>query len=331
MQSSTQAGEYDQAEHTGEAHLTTVSTNPPIPEANPDSGDLDREPDQSKIVVEPISSRYECVIDPTNDSIIMRIREAYVWRDLLLMLVQRDIKVRYRQTIFGIVWAIFVPLMTLGVYWLVFEKLIQRVATNGLAYPIFLFPALIIWNYFTSSVGRSANALKQDAPILSKVYFPRLLLPLASITSPIVDFGFGLLMLVVILVIYQHPPGLSVFILPAYLLLAITAAAGMGMGLSVLNAHYRDVQHFLPVLLQLWFFCSPILYSTNDLVPEQFQIWYALNPMVTACEGARSCLLNEPLQISTEMVLVSCGSAVVMLIVGLLTFMKLEQNVTDVI
>jgi lipopolysaccharide transport system permease protein len=327
----TLAGEYDPLETSGEALLTTVSTNQSTPETNPDSGDVDREPSQSLSDSNPISRRFECVIEPVNVSIFARVREAYVWRDLLFMLVQRDIKVRYRQTIFGIVWAVMIPLMTLGVYWVVFEKLIHRGTANGLPYPIFLFPALIIWNYYSSSVGRAANALKQDSAILSKVYFPRLLLPMSSITSPIVDFCFGLLILVVILVIYQHPPGFSVVMLPAFLLLAIISAAGMGMGLSVLNSHFRDVQHFLPVMLQLWFFCSPILYSTGDLVPERFQLLYAVNPMVTVCEGARSCLLNQPMQISIQMALVSCVSAVVLLVVGLITFMRLEQNVTDVI
>ncbi len=311
--------------------MTTVSTNQPKPESDPDSGDVELEPRADAAPEISTGRRFECVIDPGNDSIFARIREAYIWRDLLLMLVQRDIKVRYRQTIFGIVWAVFIPLMTLGVYWVVFEKLIQRSASNGLAYPIFLFPALIVWNYFASSVGRAANSLKQDASILSKVYFPRLLLPMSSITSPIVDLGFGLAILVVILIIYQHPPGVGVVILPAFFLLAIVAAAGMGMGLAVLNSHFRDVQHFLPVFLQLWFFCSPILYSTTDLVPENMRLLYAINPMVTVCEGARSCLLNEQMLVTPEMALVSCGSASVMFVVGLVTFMRLEQNVTDVI
>lgn len=308
--------------------MTTVDTNHAQDESAPAStsdGAAEAAP-----VIE-LDRRFERVIEQSNDSIAARLREAVVWRDLLLMLVQRDIKVRYRQTMFGIVWAILVPLMSLGVYWVVFERLLQRAGSGGLPYPLFLFPAMIIWNYYSSSVGRAANALKQDAPILSKVYFPRLLLPISNITSPLVDFAFGLGILVVILVLYQHTPSANVLLLPACLILAIVAAAGMGFGLSVLNAHYRDVHHFLPVLLQLWFFCSPILYSTTDLVPERFRLLYAVNPMVTVCEGARSCLLGTEIQITLGMGLVSCASAVTMFIVGLVTFMKLEQTVTDVI
>ncbi|GAB5495487.1 MAG: ABC transporter permease [Phycisphaerales bacterium] len=308
--------------------MTTIDTNQAHDEAAPSSTE-----DSSVGVVPAIrlDGKFERVIEQSNDSIRDRLREAVVWRDLLLMLVQRDIKVRYRQTMFGIVWAVLVPLMSLGVYWVVFERLLHRGTSDGVPYPLFLFPAMIIWNYYSSSVGRAANALKHDAPILSKVYFPRLLLPVSNITSPLVDYAFGLGILVVILAMYQHSPTLNVLLLPAYLVLAIVAAAGMGFGLSVLNAHYRDVHHFLPVLLQLWFFCSPILYSTTDLVPERLRLLYAINPMVTVCEGARSCMLGTEIQITLGMGLVSCASAGLMFIVGLVTFMKLEQTVTDVI
>lgn len=246
------------------------------------------------------------------------------------MLVQRDIKVRYRQTAFGIIWAVMVPLMTMAVYWVVFDAM-GRIGPDGMPYPIFLFPAMIVWNYFNSATGRASNSLKQDATILAKVYFPRLLLPLGSITSPLVDFAIGLVLLAVLLAIYRHPPTWEMALMPAFLLIAIVAATGMGLGLSVLNAHYRDVNHFLPVMLHLWFFCSPVLYSTTDLVPERFRTLYALNPMATACEGVRACMLGEPIALSPQAMLVSCVSAVVMLVVGLLTFMRLEQTVTDVL
>ncbi len=277
-----------------------------------------------------IPSRFVRVIDRSNDGVISRIREAFQWRDLLFMLVQRDIKVRYRQTAFGVIWAIMVPLLTLSVYWIVFDKL-GRMGPDGMPYPLFLFPGMIVWHYFSSSTGRASNSLNQDAGILTKVYFPRLVLPLASITSPFVDFVFGLIILAVILAIYQHPPTWAILLMPAYLLIAVVSAAGMGLCMSVLNSHYRDVTHFLPVMLQLWFFCSPVLYSTTDRVPEKYWLLFAINPMVTACEGVRSCLLGVPIPVTPAMALVSCSVAVLMLIVGLLTFMRLEQTVTDVI
>ncbi len=277
-----------------------------------------------------VPSKFVRVIDRSNDGIFSRVREAFQWRDLLFMLVQRDIKVRYRQTAFGVIWAIMVPLLTMAVYWVVFDKL-GRMGPEGIPYPLFLFPGMIVWHYFNSATGRASNSLKQDSSILSKVYFPRLLLPLSSITSPLVDFLFGLLILAVILAFYQHTPTWGMLLMPAYLLIAIVSAAGMGLCLSVLNSHYRDVMHFLPVMLHLWFFCSPVLYSTTDLVPEEYWLLFALNPMVTACEGVRACLLGTPIPVTPEMALVSCSVAVGMLVFGLLTFMKLEQTVTDVI
>lgn len=309
--------------------MTTVSTQPDPRNDTPASEEASVEAQQSGNA-EPIPSRFIRVIDRSNDSMLLRIREAFQWRDLLFMLVQRDIKIRYRQTAFGIVWAVLVPLMTMMVYWFVFDKL-GRADRHGVPYPLFLFPAMIAWNYFTSATGRASNALKSDSTILSKVYFPRLLLPFSNITSPLVDFAFGLVVLAVILTIYQHPPNWSMLLMPCYMLIAIMAASGMGLGLSVLNAHYRDVHHFLPVMLHLWFFCSPILYSTQDLVPEKYWVLFALNPMVTACEGVRACMLGQPVALTLEMGIASCSVATAMLVGGLLTFMRLEQTVTDVI
>lgn len=310
--------------------MTTVSTsNEPAGTGVPEPASAGFEAGSAAVVSE-IPSRFYCVIDRSSDSIAHRVREAFQWRDLLLMLVQRDIKVRYRQTAFGVIWAVMVPLLTMGVYWVVFDML-GRIGPDGIHYPLFLFPAMLVWNYFNSATGRASNALKQDSTILSKVYFPRLLLPLSNVTSPLVDFAIGLVLLAVILAIYQHPPTWAVAMMPAYLLLAMVAATGMGLGLSVLNAHYRDVNHFLPVMLHLWFFCSPVLYSSADLVPEKYQILYALNPMATACEGVRACMLGQPMVMTAQAMLVSCAVAVAMLIVGLLTFMRLEQTVTDVL
>ena len=270
------------------------------------------------------------VIGPKRNNMIGRVKESIRWRDLLWMLVQRDIKVRYRQTLFGVVWAVAVPLLTLMVYWVVFDKL-GRMGPDGMPYPLFLFPAMIVWGYFTSSTGRAANALTKDSMILSKVYFPRMLLPIANIVSPLVDFAFGFGILLVILALYQHPPTWRLMLIPAYLSVAIVAATGMGLGLSVMNAHFRDVHHFLPVMLHLWFFCSPVLYGTMDMIPERFQLLYAINPMVLACEGLRSCALGQPISITPTMMLISATSAAVLLVAGSLTFMRLEQTVTDVI
>ena len=311
-----------------ESPLTTATTSNDPSQIEPRDGEIDGNEQPGSTLELP--SRFVRVVDRKSDSMFQRIREAFQWRDLLFMLVQRDIKVRYRQTAFGIIWAVMVPLMTMAVYWVVFDKL-GRMGPDGMPYPLFLFPAMIVFQYFNSATGRASNSLKQDSAILAKVYFPRLVLPLASITSPLVDFLFGLVILAVILAIYQHPPTAAMLMMPAYLMIAIVAAAGMGMGLSVLNSHFRDVTHFLPVMLHLWFFCSPVLYSTTDLVPEKYWLLYSLNPMVTACEGVRGCMLGEASPVTPEMALISCTVALGMFVFGLVTFMKLEQTVTDVL
>ena len=311
-----------------ESPLTTATTSNEPSQLDPRDRDIDGGGDAVPMME--LDKRFVRVIGRKNDGMFQRIREAYQWRDLLFMLVQRDIKVRYRQTMFGIVWAVMVPLLTMSVYWVVFDKL-GRMGPDGMPYPLFLFPGMIVYQYFSSSTGRASNSLKQDSSILAKVYFPRLVLPLASITSPLVDFFFGLVILAVILAIYKHPPTWAILLMPAYLSIAIITAAGMGMGLSVLNSHFRDVTHFLPVMLHLWFFCSPVLYSTTDRVPEKYWLFYSINPMVTACEGVRGCLLGQASPVTPEMTLVSCTVALVLFVVGLVTFMRLEQTVTDVL
>jgi lipopolysaccharide transport system permease protein len=275
------------------------------------------------------SPAFVSVIDAQRGSPLARLAEALRWHELLLMLVGRDIKVRYRQAAFGVVWALVVPAAMLAVYWVVFSRF-GRLGPDGLPYVLFLFPAMLAFNYFTSSVGRAANSLKHDAPILAKVYFPRLLLPISNVISPLMDVAIGLVIMVVILLVLRHVPPWTIVFAPAFLAMGMAAACGMGMGLSALNAHFRDVQHMLPVLLQIWFFASPVLYST-DLVPEHLRLLYAVNPMVTVCEGVRACLIGHDSPLTVGMAAVSVASSAAMMVVGLTVFMRLEQTVTDVL
>lgn len=272
---------------------------------------------------------YTQVIDRNRGSILQRFSEALSRRGLLLMLIQRDIKIRYRQAALGVLWAIMVPAATLGIYWVVFDQL-GRIGPDDLPYVMFLFPAMLGFDYFRSSVGRASGSLKMDAALLSKIYFPRLLLPLSNVISPLVDFALGSLVLVVILIAFQHAPSFEILLVPVFLLLAGIAACGLGMGLSALNAYFRDVQHVLPVMLHLWFFCSPVLYSV-ERVPEAYRLLYAINPLVTVCEGIRFAVLGGETLLTMPMVAISCGAACVMFVVGVLAFMRLEQTVTDVL
>ena len=254
--------------------------------------------------------------------------ETWQSRDLLFMLVVRDVKVRYRAATLGILWALITPLLSVLIYSLFFGVL-GRMGPEGVPYPIFLFSALLIWSYFEASIGRASNALISSGALVSKVYFPRQILPVANVISPVVDLFFGLVILVAMLLIYRIEPSRHVLLLPAYFLMAMMAAIGVGLAASVLNGFYRDVRHFMPVLTRLWFFCSPIIYSV-ELVPERWRPLYAVNPMATVCEGFRSALIGTPPPTVT-MIAVSSAVTVTLLISGVLIFRNHEETVADYI
>ena len=261
-------------------------------------------------------------------SVIRCFVEAWQSRELLYMHIARDIKVRYRAAALGILWALLTPLLSILVF-TIFFGILGRMGPEGLPYPIFLFSALVVWHYFDSSIGRASNALISNSSLLSKVYFPRQLLPFSSVVSTMFDLLFSFIVLLVMLLIYRVAPTWRALLLPAYFALAVVAATGMGLSLSVLNAFYRDVRHFMPVLMRLWFFCSPVLYGV-ELVPERWRPVYAINPMVSVCEGFRSSLLRTTPP-TLAMVSISGGVALTMLIVGVFIFRGHEETVADVL
>ncbi len=269
------------------------------------------------------------VVDATRRGWRARLSEAMARRELLWMLVRRDISVRYREALLGVAWAVIVPAASLGVYWLVFDVFFDRQSTDH-PYVVFLFPAMLAWNYFNSSAGRAAQALVKDSSLLAKVYFPRLLLPVSNVISPLLDTAIGMVVLVGILLAYRYVPGWELLWLPVFGVIGMSAATGMGMLLSSFNAQFKDVQHFLPIMLHLWFFSTPVLYSVSR-VPERFQQWYALNPMVLVCEGVRYAVLGGVFPLSASMVAAGLFSTVVILVVGFVSFMRTEQTITDVL
>lgn len=255
---------------------------------------------------------------------------AEVWaaRELLRMLVVRDIKVRYRATTLGILWAFITPLLTILIFSLFFG-LLGRMGIEGVPYPVFLFAAMLIWGYFDSSVSRASNALISSGALVSKVYFPRQVLPIANVISPLVDLFFGMLILMAMLLIYRITPGARILLLPAYFLMAMVGAIGVGLAASVLNGLYRDVRHFMPVLMRLWFFSSPVIYPV-ELVPEGWRPLYAVNPMVTVCNGFRSALLGTPPPTGV-MIGISAVVTAALLVGGVLIFRSHEETVADFI
>lgn len=268
------------------------------------------------------------IIRPSKGWISLRLRDIWEFRELLYFLVWRDLKVRYKQTILGVVWVVLQPVMTMLVFSIFFGRLIG-VPTDGIPYPIFSITALIPWQFFANSITVSGNSLVVNQHLITKIYFPRLIIPIAAVFSGLIDFAVAFGVMIVILVMYGITPTATVLALPFFLLLVISLTLAVGLWLSALNVQYRDVQHTIPFLVQFWFFGSPIVYSSN-LVPETWRAWYALNPVVGIVEGFRWALVGKPGEIGT-LVVVSTLVIVVLLIGGLVYFRRVEKIFPDVV
>lgn len=270
----------------------------------------------------------EWVIDARGGTLRRALVDAWRSRELLGLLIERDWKVRYRQAALGVAWAVLTPLAFTAVLTVVFGVL-ARLGPEHVPYAPFLLAGLLAWNYFNAAVTRCTTALQQGSSLLSRVYFPRLLLPLANLIVPLADWAFGLLALGVILVWYRLAPTAHAVFLPLYALLAIVAALGAGTLLGALNAYYRDVRLALPVVMRLLFFLTPVVYAA-ERVPEGWRTLYAVNPMVSVIEGIRAGLIGTAPP-TAAMVGVSAASAVVLLVVGVNVFHRLEKTVADVV
>jgi lipopolysaccharide transport system permease protein len=253
-----------------------------------------------------------------------------IWqrRELLYFLVWRDVKVRYKQTAIGAAWAVLSPLLTVVIFAVVFGGL-ARIPSDGLPYIVFAFAGFLPWTYFAQAFGRAAGSLVGNAHLITKVYFPRLMIPLAAVTTPAVDFCLSLLPLFGLMLWYRVAPTWALLALPGFLLLAATIALGMALWLAPINVRYRDVNHTVPFLVQAWMYCSPVVYPLS-LVPESWRVVYSLNPMVGVIEGFRWSLLGTAAPDATAIALsVAVGLAV--LVSGLVFFRRMERAFADVI
>jgi lipopolysaccharide transport system permease protein len=253
--------------------------------------------------------------------------ELWHYRELLLFQALRDIKVRYKQTALGAAWAILQPVLTMAVFTILFGRL-AGVPSDGVPYPIFAFSALLPWQLFAFALTQSSNSLVDNAPVLTKVYFPRLILPLASVLAGLVDFTIASGVLAGMMLYYGIVPGWGAMTLPLFILLALAAALAVGLWLSALNARYRDVRYTIPFLAQFWLFITPVAYSST-LVPKEWQVVYALNPMVGVIDGFRWALLGTTPP--GPMLLVSAMATVLVLIGGLLYFRRMERSLADIV
>jgi len=258
----------------------------------------------------------------------LNLRELWDARELLYFFVWRDLKVRYKQTAIGALWAILQPFLTMLVFSLFFGRL-AHIPSDGLPHSVFYYSALLAWIYFSTALQHATNTMVENQRVITKVYFPRLLLPLASVSSGLVDLGFGFIVFLGMLLYYRIQPGSAILLVPVFLLLAVLTALGVGVWLSALNAIYRDVRYVVPFLIQFWMFASPVAYPSS-LVPDRWRWLYGLNPMAGVVEGFRWSLTGQG-QPPSLLLGVSAGMVFALLIGGVLYFNKVEGTIADVL
>jgi len=278
----------------------------------------------------------ETVIEPRNGWRLVDFRELYAYRDLFRFLIWREVKVRYAQSVIGIGWAIIQPLFSMIVFTIVFGKL-AGVESDGVPYAVFSFAALVPWTYFSNALTDGANSLVSNANMLSKVYFPRLLMPMASVAAKLVDFTIAMLLLAVLMVFFGVAPTWGMLLMPFLVVLMMLTAAGLGMWLTALAVQYRDVKHALNFVVQLCMYASPVVYAAS-LIPDRHnlggvviypRLLYAINPMVGVIEGFRSALLGTT-AMPWDLIAVGTASALCIATSGMFYFRRQERIFADV-
>ena len=268
------------------------------------------------------------VIKPSRGWVPLRLRDLWEYRELLYFLTWRDIKVRYKQTALGATWAIIQPFFTMVVFSLFFGRL-AKIPSDGIHYPLFAFAALVPWTFFANGLSQSSNSLVGSAELITKVYFRRLIIPVASILSGLIDFVIAFAVFILMSLYYGIYPTISIVLLPFLLLLGFTTALGVGLWLSALNVRFRDVRYIIPFLTQFWLFATPIAYPSS-LLSEPWRTVYGINPMVGVVEGFRWALLGTDTA-PGAMIIVSSLVAVCLLVSGVFYFKRVEKYFADVI
>jgi len=267
-------------------------------------------------------------IEPSRGWVSVKLSELWTYRELLYFLVWRDVKVRYKQTVIGIGWTILQPLTTMVIFTMIFGNF-AKVPSDGVPYPVFVYTALLPWNLFAGALSRCTLSLVGNANLITKVYFPRLIVPASAVISGIIDFAIAFVFLLGIMLWFNIVPTWDAIALPIFLLLTLITALAVGLWLSALNVRYRDVGHTIPFLIQVWMFLSPVAYPAS-LVPEKWRLLYSLNPMAGVIEGFRWALLGKESP-AFELIAVSTAVVVALLLGGLVYFKRMERTFADVI
>ncbi|HEY8184836.1 MAG TPA: ABC transporter permease [Pyrinomonadaceae bacterium] len=267
-------------------------------------------------------------IKPSKGWVSLKLGELWQYRELVYFLIWRDIKVRYKQTALGAAWAIIQPVMTMVVFSLFFGKL-GKIPSDGVPYPIFSYAALVPWTFFANGLAQSSNSLVGSSNLITKVYFPRLAIPMGTVLSGLLDFMLAFIVLLVMMVLYGIAPTVNILCLPLFLLLAVVTSLGVGLWLSALNVEYRDVRYVVPFLTQFWMLATPIAYPSS-LLHEPWRTIYGLNPMVGVVEGFRWALLGAKMAPGPVMA-TSSLAAVLLLVSGAFYFRRMEKTFADVV
>jgi lipopolysaccharide transport system permease protein len=268
------------------------------------------------------------LIRPSTGLAALNLGDLWIYRELIVFMIWRDLKVRYKQTFLGASWAVIQPVLTMLVFNFVFGT-VAKVPTDGVPYPIFSYTGLLPWGLFVTALNTASRSLTANQNMITKIYFPRLVLPLASVLGGVVDFAIAFVVLIMMLVFYKVTPTPAIWTLPFFLLLALLTALGTALWLSAINVQYRDVNYVLPFLTQFWLFLTPVAYSSS-VISEKWQLVYSLNPMAGVVNGFRWALLGTSTGPSLTMV-ISVAIAVVVLVSGLFYFRSMERTFADTI
>ena len=295
------------------ASVTTPSHVPP--QAPPDATSPARPSGSATIRIEPPRGLLE-----------LRLGEVWAYRELLYFFVWRDVKIRYKQTAIGVLWVILQPVLNMLVFTLFFGRL-AKLPSDGLPYPVFYFSALIPWTYFAYALQMTTNVVVDNQRLITKVYFPRLILPISTALSGLVDFSIGFVVLAIFTFAFRIRPTVAALWLPVLLVLAVATALGVGLWMSALNALYRDVRYVIPFVIQVWMFASPVAYAST-LVPARWRWLYGLNPMAGVIDGFRWAITGHG-QSPGLLLLASAGAVAAVLLGGLFFFNRMETSVAD--
>ncbi len=269
------------------------------------------------------------VIRPARGWTALNLRDLWKYRELIYFLTWRDIKVRYKQAVLGISWAVLQPIVTMIIFSVILGNLLNVPTDGGIPYPVFSFVALLPWNLFASALQRSGVSLVGNANLLTKVYFPRLVIPVSALGAGLVDFLISFVVLLGLMLYYNISLTWNILWLPLFLLLALATALAVGLWLAALNVQYRDVQQMIPFIINAWFYASPVVYSSTIIPGGQWQLVYALNPMAGVIQGFRWAILGT--QPPDASLAVSAAVVLLLLVLGLYFFKRMERVFADIV